>query len=390
MTDKLDISLLKFGYDPYELINKHGSPLLILDCDVLRYQYRRLKKSLPQVDLFFAIKALPHETVVSVLHKESCHFDIASQGEIRLLEKNLVSATRTIHTHPIKRDIDIRATLRFGCTSFVVDNLSELEKFIRYKERVGLLLRLNFSNPKAAVNLSKKFGLPIEESPKLISKAVEAGIHIKGLSFHVGSQSKQPDSHVEAIKKCKEIIEHNREIHDVPISVLDIGGGFPINYDGTDIDIEEFCQPISDVLSTLPRNIRVIAEPGRFLAAPAMTCITSVIGKANRGGVTWYYLDDGVYNSFSGQIFDHTTYPIYSLKQGPINPSALAGPTCDSIDIIAESIQLPNLEIGDLLVAPMMGAYTSATATEFNSLPHTNIIAINTEDALDSNIMHIT
>ena len=390
MTDSPDISWMKLYYDLHDWIKTYDSPLLILDCDILRKQYRQLKQSLPQVDLFFAIKALPHETAVSVLHKEGCHFDIASQGEVKLLEKESIPATKTIHTHPIKRDIDIRATLRYGCTTFVIDNPSELEKFIRYKERVGILLRLNFSNPEAVVNLSKKFGLPINEAPEIINKAVEAGIHIKGLSFHVGSQSKQPDSHVEAIKECKEIIENSRKNHDIPMSVLDIGGGFPINYDGVDFDIEEFCQPISEIISTLPQNIRVIAEPGRFLAAPAMTCITSVIGKANRGGVTWYYLDDGVYNSFSGQIFDHATYPIYSLKQGPTNRSTLAGPTCDSIDIIAESIQLPDLEIGDLLVAPMMGAYASATATEFNSLPRTNIIAINAEDTSDSNISHIT
>ncbi len=377
------------GYDWAGLVNKYGSPLLVLDCAVLRNQYRRLKRALPRVDLYFAIKALPNETVITALHKEGCYFDIASQGEVKLLERNGITAKKTIHTHPIKRDIDIRSTLRFGCTTFVVDNEFELEKFVRYKERVGLLLRLNFSNPDAVVNLAKKFGLSVEEAPAFISKAAQTGIHIKGLSFHVGSQSKQYQSHVDAIKACAEIIAESRKTRDIPMSILDIGGGFPINYDGTGADIEDFCAPINKMLATLPANIRVIAEPGRFIAAPSMTCVTSVIGKAIRAGKPWYYLDDGVYNSFSGQIFDHAIYPIASVRKGTTRPSALAGPTCDSIDVISENIELPDLNIGDLIVAPMMGAYTSATATEFNSLPRTHIIAINVDENAESNITRI-
>jgi ornithine decarboxylase len=390
MTRPLDIISPVAGYDWPDLVKEYGSPLLVLDCETLRQQYRRLKNALPKVDLYFAIKALPNETVITTLHKEGCHFDIATQGEVRLLEKNGVTATKTIHTHPIKRDIDIRSTLRFGCTTFVVDNEFELEKFVRYKERVGLLLRLSFPNPDAVVNLSKKFGLSVEEAPDFISKAEELGIHVKGISFHVGSQSPHSQSHVDAIQKSIEIIVASRSKHDTPMSILDIGGGFPINYDGSSIDIEKFCKPINDILETLPKNIHVIAEPGRYIAAPAMTCITSVIGKAVRDGTPWYYLDDGVYNSFSGQIFDHAIYPIFTLKKGATQPSVLAGPTCDSIDVISENIDLPELSIGDLIVAPMMGAYTSATATEFNSLPKANIIAVNVEEKTSATITRIS
>jgi ornithine decarboxylase len=389
MTAQMDIAPPVAGYDWQDLVSQYGSPLLVLDCNVLRNQYRRLKQALPRVDLYFAIKALPNETVISVLHKEGCHFDIATQGEVKLLEKNSVSAVKTIHTHPIKRDVDIKSTLRYGCTTFVVDNEFELEKFVRYKERVGLLLRLSFPNPDAVVNLSKKFGLSVEDAPDFINRAEELGVHVKGLSFHVGSQSKLNQPHIDAIKKSMEVIEDSRRTRDIPMSILDIGGGFPINYDGTGIDIEEFCGPINDVINTLPKNIRVIAEPGRYIAGPAMTCVTSVIGKAVRDGVPWYYLDDGVYNSFSGQIFDHANYPKYPLKQGPTHTSVLAGPTCDSIDVVAEDIQLPELGIGDLIVAPMMGAYTSASATEFNSLPRTHIIAVNVEDKAGSQITQI-
>ncbi len=208
------------GRDWQDLVAEYGSPLLILDCNTLREQYRKLQHALPSVDLYFAIKALPNETVLDVLHKEGCNFDLATQGEVKLLEKNLISAKKTIHTHPIKSDIDIRSTLRFGCTTFVVDNEYELEKFIRYKERVGLLLRLSFPNPNAVVNLSKKFGLSVDNVQTFLARADQLGIHIKGLSFHVGSQSKLQQSHVDAINKCLEIITESRTKREIPMSFV--------------------------------------------------------------------------------------------------------------------------------------------------------------------------
>jgi ornithine decarboxylase len=326
---------------------------------------------------------------LTTLYREGCNFDLATQGEIRLLEKHHISPKKTIHTHPIKRDVDIRAALRYGCTTFVVDNETELEKFTRYRERVGLLLRLGFPNPDALINLSKKFGLPVQEAPAFMARAGELGLHIKGLSFHVGSQCREPGAHVRAIRECNNLIRATRPGRDVPMRMLDIGGGFPTSYDGSGMGVDAFCAPLREALAELPGNIHVIAEPGRFIAAPSMTCIASVIGRARRRDRMWYYLDDGVYGSFSGQIFDHVSYPLFTLREGPLQPCVLAGPTCDSIDVIREEAMLPELELGDLVIAPMMGAYTSATATEFNSLPRTHIIAINTDVNVENSFTKI-
>jgi ornithine decarboxylase len=162
------------------------------------------------------------------------------------------------------------------------------------------------------------------------------------------------------------------------MNVLDIGGGFPVDYAGTGIDYDVYFRPIRYVLaSALPDHIDIIAEPGRFLVAPAVTGIASVAGKARRGDYQWYYLDDGVYGSYSGQLFDHTTYPLQILNDSPQRePCILAGPTCDSIDVIAEDILLPELKEGDLIIGHMMGAYTYATATRFNSLSGAQIIVV--------------
>ena len=354
-----------------DLVGQYGSPMLLLDCDKLADQYRQLSEALPGVGLYYAVKAFPHAAIVNTLNHLGAGFDIASTGEINLLRKQKVDPRHTIHTHPIKKDKDIRDALRFGCSTFVVDNAAEIVKFRKYAHRVGLLLRVAFRSPDCAVDLSKKFGCSPEEVPALLKAANELGLHVKGLSFHVGSQSTSPSTHVAAIEACSRLIDE----YEVPIRILDIGGGFPVDYEqGSDIDIKAFCAPIRAALAKLPEHVEVIAEPGRFLIAPAAAAITTVVGKAMRGEQPWYYLDDGVYGMFSGIIFDHAKYPIHVFREGATRPSALVGPTCDSIDVIDEAMELPELEVGDLVVGRMMGAYTAATSTTFNSLPVPQII----------------
>jgi len=364
--------------DYRQLVAEYGAPLLVLDGDALRIQYRALRAALPRVELHYAIKALPHPAALAVLDQMGASFDIATRGEIDMLRDLSMDPRRTIHTHPIKKDSEIRAALRFGCTTFVVDNPDELQKFSRYRHRVGLLLRVGIRSKDAVVDLSRKFGCTPEEAPFLLAQARQLGIHVKGLSFHVGSQSGSAEGHCRAIRICAEIIRESRAQGIAKLTVLDIGGGFPVSYDAVVPDIDAFCAPIREALAELPGNIRLLAEPGRFLAAPAITAIASVVGRAWRDGRRWYYLDDGVYGAFSGQIYDHTHYPLNTLPaEGELQPSVLAGPTCDSIDVIAEDIQLPELAIGDLVIGRMMGAYTWASASEFNSLPIPRVLVVN-------------
>ena len=187
-----------------------------------------------------------------------------------------------------------------------------------------------------------------------------------------------PENHVYAIDKCRELMDRCLSQTGKLLSILDIGGGFPVEYVGPVMDTDTFCEPVRQALSKLPEHVRVIAEPGRFLSAPAMTAISSVTGKARRGDSIWYYLDDGVYGSYSGQLFDHATYPLTVFSDHTHRENAvLAGPTCDSIDVIDENLQLPPMAMGDLVVGRQMGAYTSASATDFNLLARAAIIVIN-------------
>ena len=361
-----------------QLASQFGAPLMVLDCDAIRSQYRALKHALPGVVLHFALKPLPHAAVVRTLLDEGASFDLATSGEVDLVASQGVPSERTIHTHPIKRDSDIRDALAYGCTVFVVDNINELEKFIAYKDQAEILVRLSFRNKDAFADLSKKFGCSPEAAIDIISLAQQLGIRIKGLSFHVGSQSPNPTKYVEAINASAKVVKQVAELGLPALSTLDIGGGFPVPYSQDVLPIDVFCAPINIALAQLPETMQIIAEPGRFIVASSVTSVASVMGQATREGKTWYYLDDGVYGSFSGLMFDEAAYPIDSAKQdGERFESVLAGPTCDSIDVISDSIMLPKLNNGDLIISRMMGAYTLATATDFNFFKRAEVVVLN-------------
>jgi len=361
-----------------QLASQFGAPLMVLDCDAIRRQYRALKHALPGVVLHFALKPLPHAAVVRTLLDEGASFDLATSGEVDLVASQGVPSERTIHTHPIKRDSDIRDALAYGCTVFVVDNINELEKFIAYKDQAEILVRLSFRNKDAFADLSKKFGCSPEAAIDIISLAQQLGIRIKGLSFHVGSQSPNPTKYVEAINASAKVVKQVAELGLPALSTLDIGGGFPVPYSADVLPIDVFCAPINIALAQLPETMQIIAEPGRFIVASSVTSVASVMGQATREGKTWYYLDDGVYGSFSGLMFDEAAYPIDSAKQDSERfESVLAGPTCDSIDVISDSIMLPKLNNGDLIISRMMGAYTLATATDFNFFKRAEVVVLN-------------
>jgi ornithine decarboxylase len=370
--------------DPFEpeqirrLVKQYGSPLLVVDCERVRQQFRRLQRALPGVDLHYALKPLPHPAVVRAIAAIGGSLDLATTGEVKLAAALGIPGARCIHTHPIKRDIDIRNALHHDVRVFVVDNPDEVRKFRRYRDKAELLVRVSFRSPGAVSDLSRKFGCDPEDALELIRLAASLGIAVRGVSFHVGSQAPNAMKHVEAIEACARLLAvAHREKLGV-LDTLDIGGGFPIDYDKRVPDIGRFCAPIRKALQALPGRVRVIAEPGRYVVGPTAIGVASVMGRARREGHWWYYLDDGLYGCFSGQLFDHANYPIETLKtDGERRPSVLAGPTCDSIDVIAENLMLPPLKAGDLIIGRAMGAYTWATASEFNFFPKATVVSVN-------------
>ena len=371
--------------DPFQptevrrLVREFGSPLLILDCERVRVQFRKLRKALPRVDLHYALKPMPHPAVVQTVIEEGGFLDLATTGEVQLVQRLNVAPDRCIHTHPIKREQDIANALHFGVRLFVADNPDEVRKFARLTAAAQLLLRVSFRAPGAVCDLSRKFGCDPEELLPLARLAADLGIGVRGLSFHVGSQTADAGKHVEALVACARLMAAARRERLGALDTLDIGGGFPIEYGQPVQDIGRFCAPLRAAVAKLPRRVRVIAEPGRYIVGPSAIGVASVMGRARREGHWWYYLDDGLYGSYNGQLYDHARYPVEPLRDGAERlPSVLAGPTCDSIDVIAENLMLPRLKAGDLVVGRAMGAYTWASASEFNFFPKATVVAVNT------------
>jgi len=358
----------------------HGSPLLLFSSETFRLRYQELQSVLPQVKHHYALKALPYEECIRVIQQCDGHLDVASIGEM-----NLVKATapemlaRCIYTHPIKTKHDIESALEMGVNVLVADNRYEIEKLLPYKNRVKLLLRVAFPNPEARCDLSAKFGATMDEIKNLIRLSLTNGIHLQGISFHVGSQMTDPQSHIRAIQATRTIYNWCEEQYELKLPVLNIGGGFPARLDASIPAITDFCQPIRECLDELFPDTELWSEPGRCLAADSMAAISQVIGKTVKNKRFWYYLNDGVYNTFSGKIYDHAEYvhePLCKQNKGELFMSVLAGPTCDSIDVLKENMLLPEMEIDDLFLTKQVGAYGWASRTDFNQLEQTKIVNV--------------
>ena len=375
------------AFDPHSsehikaLATRFGSPLFVIDLNVIRAQYRALKAALPMVDLHYALKPLPQVDVVQALKGLDASFDIATKGEIGVVRQAKVDPKRCIHTHPIKTDAEIREAIRYGIDTFVVDNVEEAAKFRRYRQKVKLLIRLRFPAKDAVCDLSKKFGLRPEAVPAAWEQIRALSIPVAGFSFHVGSQTPSSEMTVHAIDVVRSLCREAPVDWMRDVEIIDIGGGFPVGYSQPVMSIDDYARPIVKALANLPPHVRILAEPGRFIAAPAGTVITSVVGRAKRDGVWWYYLDDGVYGCFNGRLYDHARYPISSTGTGPVSEAVLAGPTCDSIDVIESAIPMPELEIGEWVVGHVMGAYTHASSSEFNSIPKAKTLVLDADSA---------
>lgn len=359
----------------------HGTPLLLLDPDVVRRQYRRLRAALPFVRFHYAVKALSHDAVIAALAEVGCSFDIATGEELALVTAHGVGPERIIHTHPVKKPREIDEALGSGIRTFVIDNEIELDKFAQAPADVRLLVRLSFRSPQAKSDLSSKFGVGRFEAERLVVAALRRGIRIAGFSFHVGSQLDDPDRFARAIGDTVDLIDDLERRHRMRFTVLDIGGGLPVAYDEPVASIEQIAARIRPLLEPLAHRFDIVAEPGRALVGDAMTLVTSVVGIAERQDGRWYYIDDGVYGSYSNVVAEDVHPLIFAERElrGDDDEhrwSTIGGPTCDSADVVAREVLMPDLAVGDRLVSPAMGAYTAVTATRFNGRPMTPIAVV--------------
>ena len=369
-----------------QLAKTHGTPLFVVDHSELRKNYALFHKYFPRVQIYYAVKVNSDPQIVKTFYNLGGSFDVASMQEFHTVhqfikklpakERQAFIWDRIIYANPIKPVETLRELDRYK-PLVTFDNHEEVKKIAKHAPNAGLALRLRVPNTGSMVELSSKFGALPGEAVELIEYAHKHKLVVEGLSFHVGSQCTNPTNFIQAIHLSAGIFAEAKS-RGFELKLLDIGGGFPAAYDESVPAFSSLAKKINHEIDRLfPKSIEILAEPGRFLVASAGNAVSKIIGKAFRNEKLCYYVDDGVYHTYSGIIFDHCTYHLKSFQKGPTQICAVFGPTCDALDTISLAEQLPELELDDYLYTENIGAYSAASSTHFNGFPPAQVIHVN-------------
>ncbi|PIU58413.1 MAG: type III PLP-dependent enzyme [Deltaproteobacteria bacterium CG07_land_8_20_14_0_80_38_7] len=370
-----------------KLAKENGTPLFIIDHEKIRENYRRFKKNLPRIQAYYAVKANSNQEIIKTLFNEGASFDVASYNEFMQVyeylhtfeekDKDFYVWDKIIFSNTIK-DADTLRKIRRYKPLMTYDNKDEIKKIKENCDTAGLVLRLKVPDTGSQVEMSSKFGADISDAASLIKEVFDIGLKVEGLSFHVGSQCTNFDNYIVALQMTSELLADSRS-KGYNLNIIDLGGGFPVPYDSNSPRFENLAEIIdSECTRLFPKDVEIIAEPGRFMVATAATLVSEIIGKARRDGKIFYHINDGVYHTFSGVVYDHWIPNFHAFKKGETEVCAVVGPTCDSFDKISLAEQLPNnLEIGDYLYTENIGAYSIASSTKFNGFTGAKIIHVN-------------
>lgn len=356
---------LLFGPDLVAAARHLPTPALLLDRALLGTSYRALAEALPGASVYYAIKANPHPEVVSALAEAGSGFEVASLAELELALRLGGRPERVISSNSIKRPDLLEAGAALGLDRFAFDAHDELQKIARYAPGSRVYCRVVVDNRGSDWPLSRKFGVPPEDALPMMLDAAALGLRPYGLSFHVGSQCLDPVSWRRAIETCAGIWERAAR-RGLELRLLNVGGGFPVRHlKRTPTWAAIGAEIRSAVVERFPLDVDLIVEPGRALVGEAGLLVASVIGKARRGAERWVYLDVGVFNGLMESI-GGLGYELRTERDGPTSPHVLAGPSCDSMDVIANDVELPELDVGDRVYVMNAGAYTLSYASSFN------------------------
>jgi len=360
-------------------LKKYKTPFMLIRRSVLERQYERFRKCLPETSIYYAIKANPHPGVIKIFMYLGASFDVASAEEMRSVLRLGASPSKIIFANTIKSPEDIIFAKKRKVKLMTFDNEPELYKLAKYYPGAHVICRIKVENRGSVVELSLKFGAEPEQAFFLLRKAKTLGLVPEGISFHVGSQTSNVENYLQALEITANIF-HEAKQNGLPLKIVDIGGGFPIQHFDNEIGInfERMAHHIRKQSKALfDKNVKFIAEPGRFLVGPAGVLVTQVIGRAFRNNKNYYYLNDGIYADFSGMVFDHCRYEFKTLRRGQTFLSTLAGPTCDSLDTLSMNEEIPELYVGDVVYVKNIGAYSCASATAgFNGFAPAKIVMV--------------
>lgn len=348
--------------------NSHRTPFLLLDLELIRGKLRRFREAMPRVRIHYAVKANPHPDVLRVMRQENAFFEVASLAELEMLLSVGAEAPDVHFNNPIKPRIHVEAAVRAGVGWYAVDCVDELYKITAIDPDALLCMRIETQNIGSDWPLTGKFGASLPEADTLIREAAKLRANLAGVSFHVGSQCRNLENWRIGVENAKLVFDMMRESGLAP-RLLNIGGGFPVRHTKPIPSIEAIGATVNAAIADLPAEIRVMAEPGRYLISDCAWLVSRVIGTATRHGTRWIYLDTGVFHGLM-EALEGLEYEIRSERRGVSIPCTVAGPTCDTVDVVARDRMLPaDLAAGDYVYVPNAGAYTTAYGTSFNGFP---------------------
>jgi ornithine decarboxylase len=347
------------------------TPYLLTDLDVVERRLAALKKAVPGLAPFYAMKCNPAPEILRTLAAGGASFEVASIGELRMVQAIGMDAAALLYSNPVKPIAHIEQAHQAGLWRFCVDGRGEVAKIARWAPGASVYVRLRVDDTGSVVPLSRKFGTSIGDAHELMLLARRLGLRPYGVTFHVGSQAMQPTAWRSALMNAAELMR--RLLADgIELQMLDLGGGFPARYIQDVPSIETIGMAIADGLHALPyRPALLAAEPGRYLVAEAGVLATSVVGRERRDDENWLFLQIGNYHAM-GEVLPTPggwQYPIWTSVDGasPLVPFVLTGPTCDQTDTFAYGVQLPAaVAVGDIVYIGTAGAYTLSYATHFN------------------------
>jgi ornithine decarboxylase len=347
------------------------TPCLVVDLDVIAEAYDVLRWYLPLTHVYYAVKANPAEEIVAMLKRKGSDFDVASRGEIELCLRNGVAPDRLSFGNTVKKEKDVAFAYEAGVRLFAFDSAHEIEKLARSAPGARVFCRILVACEGAEWPLSRKFGCAPEMALDLLRKARDLGLDPYGISFHVGSQQTDLGQWDGAVGTAARMFSLLAEA-DIDLRMVNIGGGFPAHYRGEVPEIERYARAVMAAITghfgnDLPE---IIIEPGRSLVGDAGVIQSEVVLISEKGGGDdrrWVYLDVGKFNGLAETMDESIKYRIVTPGRGGASgPVILAGPTCDSADILYERTEyrLPlGLDVGDKIEILSTGAYTASYAS---------------------------
>lgn len=359
---------LNFEHVRNALREGYQRPFLLVDSDIIRHKTRRFKAAMPRVHPHYAVKANPNKRALKTLIEEGAGFEIASIAELDLLLSIGVPAAEIFYSNPMKSRAYLEYAAAKGVEWYVLDSVEELRKIFSVKPDAKLYLRIDTPNIGSDWPLAGKFGTHLGDINEIIQEAASLKADLAGVTFHVGSQCRNPQNWRVGIERAKKVFAE-MQLAGLNPRLLNIGGGYPVRHVKPIPSIEIIAEVINEAIADLPDSIRIMAEPGRYLVSDSAYFVCRVVGTATRNGKRWMYWDAGMFGGVI-EMTEGLRYDILTDRKGNPIPWSVAGPTCDSVDILMQDLMLPNdIQEGDFIYIPNAGAYTTAYASNFNGFP---------------------